>query len=465
MSFKTMLGMPWSGRRHMLFALLVFLPLFFGIYAVKIAPTHRPTGDARYYLAGAYNILEHGTFSSQRVDGEPTPEAHRPPAYSWFLAQGMRFIPALEGADHSWFTGQADTLAPEFVWLKYMQVLLLLGIAMLVAQVVFDLTGRFSYAQWALWIMAFHPVLHRYVQRFYSELFGTFMITCFSTVFYYALKKRNVLLFGLAGLLLGAVTLVFPQWKYIMPVAAVSVALFGLLEKNGRKRLLVGAVLLLVGFQCVVLPWKTRNENLFDREYISGRGGSILLLRAYYDQMPADAYASSFLYWTYGLPKYLLKTFVDEEHYSYLVRDNDGSAIDLTRREKERLAQSVADDAAFDKTLMSVALKRILEHPVRHLLVSIPIGYRSLQDPTFSVFNLVVFFYFVYAFFSCLRGREYVVCCLLAPAAALVCFNALVTHGLPRYTWQLVPIVWTGALYGWFRWCHSGARRKTNHAH
>lgn len=443
----------WTTKKHLFFLVFIFVPLFFSVYLVKIHPTHKPTGDAQYYLTAAYNLYQYNIFSGQRGEGIPTPEAYRPPAYPWFLAQLMHAIPVFEDVDTSWFQKQGNELAHEFVYLKYVQILLLLVIALLVAFTVWDMTGKLCYAQWALWILAFHPVLHRYVQRFYSELFGIFLITCFSALFYRAMKKRSAILLGLSGVMLGATTLTFPQWSYVMPFVVGALILFGILERKSRYRLLTGALLLLIAFQCVIQPWKIRNEEVLGRNYISGRGGAILLLRSYYDQMSLETYLGSFLYWTYGLPKYLLKKYADPQCYSYLVHEHAGSAIDLTRMEKIELLEKYGDDRPdFDKLLMKISINRIFEHPIKHILVSIPIGYRSLQDPTFSVFNLVVFFFFFYAFGKALFRKKYEICCLLVPAIALVCFNALVTHGLPRYTWQVIPIVWIGAFAGFSMW-------------
>lgn len=455
MNLKSFIQTPWSRQRHIWVIALLFLPLFFAVYITKISPTNKPNGDAQHYLSGAYNILEFNTFSGERGKTPPSPQAYRSPAYSWFLAQGMRLIPALQEADYSWFKGVEDArLDPKFIWLKYVQLVLLLAMAALVALVVLDMTRKLSYAHWALWIIAFHPMLHRYVQRFYSELFGSFLVTCFSALFYFALKKRNILLLGFSGIFLGLITLTFTQWKYVMPFVAGAVVLFGILEKQNRLRLVVGALFLIIGFQCVIQPWKIRNEELLGRNYLSGRGGEILLLRSYYDQMDATTYACSFLYWTYGLPKSLLKKMVNKEHYKFLIREHGGSAIDFTRKEKSILAGKYGEvgTPSFDKALMDIAIKRILETPLRHLLVSIPIGYRCLQDPTLSVFNLLIYFFFAYAFFTSLKKKEYTISCILIPPIALISFNALVTHGLPRYSWQLVPVVWIGALWGIHRW-------------
>lgn len=444
---------PWGTRRHIRILIYLFLPAFFAFY-IPAMDAKGTEGDAAYYLAGAYNLVHHGTFSGERGGSDPKPDAYRTPAYSWFLSLGMRILPPVKGADTSWFTDRTQKLLPnEYVWLKYMQLPLLLAVAIMTGWLVLDVTGRKGYAHTAVWIMAFHPFLQRYVKRFYTELFGSFLISLFSFVFYFALKKRSLLLFLASGVLLGSVTLTFPQWKYVMPCCFLAVFIYGLLEKEGRKKILGGALLLLIGYQCLVYPWQIRNEEMLGRNYISGRGGSILLLRAYYDKMPWDAYASSFLYWTYGLPKYVLKKFVDREHYYYLDSNDPNGAIGKTRVEKSQIQKQLGVRShELDSHLMKISIRRILDNPVRHLLVSIPLGYRSLQDPTFSVFNLVVYAFFLYSVVHYMRSRKWMMLCLFVPVLVIVGFNALVTHGLPRYTWPLTPLVWVGALAGVSLW-------------
>ncbi|SKA82531.1 hypothetical protein SAMN02745704_01571 [Paucidesulfovibrio gracilis DSM 16080] len=447
----------WDRRRHLLVLLLLFVPVFFGFSLGKMEPTAHPAGDAPQYLNGAYNLLQHNVYSSQSAPSPsmvPEPDAFRPPAYAFFLSLGMRVLPPLWDADASWFhDNKAHALDPAYIWLKYLQVLLLLATALAGAWMVYDITKSPAYAHWCLWLLAFNPVLQRYVERFYSEMFGIFLVTMFAASLYKAMRDRSFPYFCLAGLLFGGVTLTFAQWEYVLPFVALSLPVAALFTRRDRGRILAGFVLLLLGVGLVVGPWHYRNSQLLHRHSLSDRGGKVLLLRAHYNRMDPATYGASFLYWSYGLPKQLLKAFADEQTYQFLDREYPEGARISALQEYGELSETFRDDpAALDGHLRSLAIQRILEHPVRHLLVSIPIGFRNIQDPTFSVFMVLVYGMYAYGMVAALRQRRFDMVCALLAVIPLVSFNALVTHGLPRYSWQITPLVWSGALCGLHAW-------------
>lgn len=363
----------------------------------------------------------------------------------------MKYIPALQDADYSWFTdATVKELDKKFVWLKYMQVVLLFLTAGLVAFLVFDVTGKWGLAHLSLWLIAFNPFMQSYTTRFYSEIIGTFLITVFTLCFYLFLKRRSLFFSVLAGIFLGLVTLTFSQWKYIAPFCLLSALFFGTCNKERRRKVFFGAFLLIAAFQAISFSWEMRNEQMVGRKYLSGRGGDVLMFRAQLDLMPVDAYLSSFFYWSYGLPKFALKTFVDRKHYVYLDRDVENGARHRGKKAIARIREQFrGDKAQADKAIMQEAKDIILDNLPRHLLVSIPIALRTMQDPMFSVFNLIVYWFFFFMIWAGMRQGEWLLPCTFAPAVALLAFNILVTHGLPRYSWQLVPVIWFGAICGW----------------
>lgn len=451
MNFVKNLYERWQPKWHVYLILGLFIPVFFTVYLLKIHPQVHPAGDTPSYLAGAYNIKTFNVFSDERGKVSPTPKALRTPAYSWFLAQSMKYVPGLDKADYSWFMSpEQKELSAEFIKLKYPQLFLLLGIAGMTAWLVLSITGKKSYGQWALWITAFHPFLSKYVDRLYSELFGVFVITLFTFLFYLALKHGKALLSLLAGAALGCVVLTFAQWTYVAPICFVTIAIYGITQRQRLTKTLVTALIFIAGFTAVTHPWTMRNQDLFKKDVISGRGGDILELRSHLDMMPIETYLASFCYWSHSpLLKKPLKAFVDREHYALLDSDDPSSVYAMVEQTRVRVHKEFPDNPLMaDNKQLNESKKRILAHPIRHILVSIPIAFRGMMDGTLSLFNLPIYFFFVYAFFMGIKRKNWLLAATLAPAGALLAFNALATHGHPRYSGQVVSIVWVGALAG-----------------
>ncbi|GEM_PF-2767089 len=441
----------FSGR---IWIFCVFLPLFVVVNAVKL-DSGSVDGDAVAYVRCAYHILKHGTYSIDNSRKIANPTAVRPPAYSWFLAQVMRVIPGLDEDGYAWvFPSQGKIHAPKnFVVVKYVQALLLLCTAFMIAWLARELTGSKRAGMVGLWCTAFHPFLSSYVNRVYVEVFGAFLITLMTAFLFLALKRRRAVFFILAGALFGAIVLSYAQWKYIWPFTLFTLLVFALRNKGHLYKNLVCVFLFALAAFAVFHPWELRNEKLLGNAVISAGGGSVLSVRAHYNLMGPEAYASSFLYWSRSpVLKWALKRFVDKKHYEVLMRDDPAGVYHKQKAYRKLMSRKYDRFIDFSRALRAEAVQLILQHPVRHILMCIPVAYRGMMNGTFSVFYIAVYALFGYGLWKAIRHSQWVVCSLLASPFFVYCFNMSVTHGLTRYNEQVTPLLVLGAIVGYCTW-------------
>jgi len=437
--------------------LAFFLVFFCFFYAFKLDHRGVGGGDELGFIRGAYHLVHSGVMSDDANRENPVPTARRAPGYSLFLAAGIQLVPDLLNHDFECVFEFKKGVAQEpeaLVWLKRMQAVLLLATALMTAWLVLEFTGKRVPAYLTLWFIGFHPFLGRYVNRLYAETFGAFLITLFSVALYLGLKRKSIFHLAMSGFILGYLTLTFSQWKLVGFVTIPSIALYILLTKEHWKKLVVGLIVMTTLWVAMFSYWEKRNEGLAGYKFLSAGGGTVLQVRSLYDTMPWSAYWSSFAYWSRApLLKKALITFVDKEHYVALVRHDEDSVYQHARARREFLAKKhdlKGENGLLElnNLLMVEAKQRILENPVRHLLTSIPIAYRTMMNPTFSVLYIGVYFLFMFAVYKTIRNKEWLLAVLLASPFALFGFNWLVTHGLPRYSEQATPLLVLGAVMG-----------------
>ena len=450
---------PWR-------CVLVFALIFSCYFAVKLDHRGVGGGDEIGYLRSAYHLVHNGVYSDSKTRTDAEPGYRRAPGYPFFLSLGVRLVPGLFNDDFACvfeYQKGVPKTPPVLVTLKYMQAGLLFLTALLTAWLVLEFTGRRVPAYVTLWLIGFHPFLERYANRLYAETLGAFLITLLSVLLYLGLKRKSIPLLALTGLVLGCLTLTFSQWKLVGMVTVPSAILYALLTRERLVRLLAGIACMAVLWVSMFSWWEGRNEQLTGRRFLSIGGGVVLQIRSLYDVMPWSAYLSSFAYWSRSpLLKEPLERFVDRKYWQALDRDDPEGVYKTAQHQREELARELGlqgEEAMLvvNFRVMDEALRRMAEHPVRHLLVSIPIAFRSMMNPLFSVLYIGVYYLFLLAVFRALRDRNWSLAVLLASPLALFGCNWLATHGLPRYSEQAAPLLVFGAIMGYS--LRKGARR------
>lgn len=452
---------------HPLRCVLLFAVVFVLFYGLTLDHRGVGGGDELGYLRGAYHLVHSNVMSDSDHREDPVPTARRAPGYPFFLSLGIRIVPGL--ADHDFpsvfeFQPGVPQTPQALAWLKYMQAALLLATALGVGWLVLELTGRHIPAYFALWLVGFHPFLMRYANRLYAETLGAFLMTMLTLALCLGLRRKRPEFLAVAGLLLGCLTLTFSQWKLVGMVTVPSVFLYIVLTRERLVRLLAGATLMAVVWVSMFSYWEGRNERLTGHRLLSAGGGTVLQLRSLYDTMPWSAWFASFAYWSRSpLLKEPLVRFVDREYWKALDREDPEGVYRTARKQRVEMGQELLRELGQDAgdrdenlrvelsfRVMERSLAVIKAHPVRHLLTSIPIAFRSMMDPLFSVLYIAVYYLFLLAVFKALRNREWLAAVLLGSPLALFGFNWLATHGLPRYSEQAAPLLVFGAILGYY---------------
>lgn len=438
-------------NRYLVVAVLFFVFSFSTVCAFKFEHKGSLGGDAKPYVLSAYHLAKNNTFSFSKERDNPTPGCRRAPGYPIFLAGLMSVFPQFLDDDFNWLfppQGTPVSTAPSLLVIKYTQAGLLLATAFMIAWMVWDYTQKRIPAYVTLWLIGFHPFLERYVHRLYREVFASFLIAAFALLIYLALTRKRIIYYVLGGLVLGFLTLTMSQWVYVGAAGIIALAFCVIMQRANVVRALTGVALLTIAWLAVFYPWELRNEQLFGHKIIGAGGGVVLEIRSQYNMIPLSTYASSFAYWSRSpLLKKGLLTFVDQKNYVQLIRYEEEGAYYKAKVKFSELAAEFGVAEA-DRLLKEEAIQRIKEHPVRHLLLCIPITFRLMMNPMFSILWIGVYALFGFAVYFALRKRAWSLLAVLAFPSALFCFNTLVSHGLTRYNGQAAPLLIFGAVVG-----------------
>jgi hypothetical protein len=299
------------------------------------------------------------------------------------------------------------------------------------------------------------------IDNLYSDLPAAAMLVLGCAALVGGLRGGRKSSVALAGLCFGMLALIKAAFLYIFVVAATMLLCFYAwrrrLPDNEANPVQVGV--LVAAFAAVVLPWMVRNYVAFGSFQIAERGGFVLYIRAVKDRMSSEEVRGSFYVWApqrlrplvgaaLGFsPRDLqrggrlqrLNRFHDSDFYQDDVEaelaGEPERAISLYRRsqaERVRISRQMGEwGIRRDEVLKKRALTMIRERPVRHFAMTIPFLWRGA---------LVIFPLFVLTIAYAIRTRRDDIGVFVLPAFGLVMFYATLSHFIPRYGVQTVPV-------------------------
>jgi hypothetical protein len=422
--------------------------------------------DGSQNLQMALNLDREGVMSLD--DSAPfAPSMYREPLPVWSTALMVKLV--------DWLLGPADTddyfQGPRAQYLKLQNIfwLLLLSASTFVACRYFTSSTYVSLVAVLLLNVRLPMTPSGPIELGFdtleSELPAAALLACGSLFVALAVSRGRLWHSIAAGALFGLLALTKAAMLYVS--AGLFLVLLclvftppRLLRHHFGSRHLVA---MLAAGAAVVVPWTYRNYEIFGSMQIAQRGGIILYLRAVKNQMTAEEYLGSFYVWAPGLPGPIgavlgfseadleyggrLQRLNRSETSSFGQRDlaaeragDPDAAISYYRKaratrvklERELAAQGVASPGVeADSILLDEGIALIMSHPVRHLVMMIPFIWRGALT-TFVVLLSCV----AYALYA---RRADVLFFLLASFGTL-CFYALLTHFISRYSVPVVPV-------------------------
>jgi 4-amino-4-deoxy-L-arabinose transferase-like glycosyltransferase len=429
----------WSQVNHtalVLTILLILAGVVFMTYPTAVSVDEEFNGDRRQYLELAHSLVESGSFSMRVRQSTSDPVIWRPPGFPAFLGACLLATGEINRPLNELVKGDLPRT-------KRLYFCLQLLVAAAIAWCAWGLFKSRWSAVACFALIALNPSLAIQCSKLLSEPFTAFLLTLLSLLLLAATKNACLKYGAAAGLCCGILCLSRATFLYFAPIATLWLWLVppALLKKKKALRL---PTVFFLCFGLVVAPWLMRNHSLSGRFLISDRGGFMLYVRGLHDTMNKKEFAASFLAWS-GLKiarKTLKKRFRPKDYQRILKSKEDSFLGDAKERAfslyKPREKYDPRRAAQADLTLTKDGMELILTHPIRHLLVSIPVALRSTYVVR-GVLGPILFFSLCLLFLGSCYRRRWLWATVLLPTMFSFTILAALTTGSPRYSIPLIP--------------------------
>jgi 4-amino-4-deoxy-L-arabinose transferase-like glycosyltransferase len=435
-----------TGMRTVLtFGLL--LAIAWGILIGRAGRVSPGEGDAPEYLNAAYHLARHGTFSQSNEIGPVPPAIGREPGYATFLALLMRIDPAF-GEFTPGCTARSDACPPEMFRVAGFANL---GFIALTGLGVFGLAASLTGSRLAGLISAGYVLLNQQMNKGWANpmsdrlavaLLVLALLALVTAIRHGGSSRGSLARWTLVGAGFAALVLTKAVFlPYCILLALVGLAAFT--RRSVRARLGRGFLLALAIWGAAVGGWVLRNERVSGEFRITdARGGISLSTRAVFDQMTAEEYAASFVYWTRGFGPGLagrlfgadvVKPFDLNTPDGFYDRGANGYPVQVAALQAKEGLDYWAAVKQVDRQLVSA----ILGQPIVHFLTTFPLLYRGIWIDEFVVVGLPCF---IWCLFHYARRRDWLTVTVLSTALFNMLFHAVFTISIPRYQMLSVPI-------------------------
>lgn len=406
--------------------------------------------DGDQYLRLAFHLVRHGVFSrNSYTDSEPSPTAYRLPGYPVFIALWMKLSPDLKSPDLTSFL--SEKALPGLLKLIHIQIFLYFLITLGCGLMVFLITRSLAATHVSVFLVGFDRILWDWSRHVTLEVLLCFLIVAVTLTFLLCVVRGKLVWHAVSGVSLAMLCLSRGQFQYFLPIGVIFLLINtrrrGL---NWRKPILGLCIFSLIPL-FAVQAWKARNYEHFGRWYLTDRGGVILDIRAGLNMVSSREYRASFLYYSrFDYLERLLKKHFKPEEYRRLNRDenNPVSIYQNAKRRREQLLEQYGSMGEADKIQLSEALKKIRAHPVKHLLMCLPLAMRGFGGVVPFAMGLgALGLLAAHALFR----RRWDVGAVLLPSLFSYGFCTALTHNVARYNIPIVPMVYVSlVLIGYF---------------
>lgn len=458
------MGLRNLARRWVvIWAIVCTLFFVFAVESLQQISDEAPKADAAHYVTMGYNLSEYGVISLDNSDSpNPAPTAYREPGFPAYIALVRTLHPKLRQANLSSLLSSGE----EVKILRYSLFLLVFVTAFITAYFVYDITHNKILACIALFLVSFsHSLLHT-ANKLYAENLAALLVLCVSVALYQTCTQKKRINFAFLGILLGLLVLVRAIFIYFL-VFAAAFLIFAYIKKVFSKSFFSSFAIFLVCYSLITGAWIFRNYVYFNDFFITGRSGVVLLIRAEHNTMDVKEYFGSFFVWTPGetsenfIDKFFGKNALEQGgDLERLNRRSDRSFYRSARAERARLVEffgSGIENATVNNKLESTAKKRILSHPFKHILVTLPIIWHGLfvesgfyffePDRPSVIISLIYFISLGFIIVVSLLKQKWSLFAFMLPSLFLYSMHSFLTHNVPRFNEPLIPILVISFLY------------------
>lgn len=438
----------------------VFLALFFFQVGNTIEERRVPRRDAEQYIMVGYHIAHDATASIAPEGARPDrPSAHRAPAYPALLATVILASPDLRALTLGEILHEDSLPKLRPFWI--VNTLLLLGTAAIAMMIAWRATGSRIAAWLALAVVGLDTALIGRTASLLSENLATPLMTAFSLAVALAVKKGSHRLFALGGFLLSLLALTRPAFFYLWVPTVILILSLPRWTGFDRRRSRRAAVIFLLAFAPLVVSWMARNAWQFNRFFLAEGSGVNLDIRSRLDMMSFRQGVASFVLWARtplarrNHPSGW-EGWISEDELAFLDGSDDRHyhMQAVVRRNELRDEHGGVEADRLQKT---EAMRRIMSHPVKHALATIPIAHRGIYQHELML-SLLLYASLIGAFALAVWRKDPFLVTLFLPAAFTVVFHSVLTENITRYNEPIVPLLWCALIMCAFRMIRGEAR-------
>jgi 4-amino-4-deoxy-L-arabinose transferase-like glycosyltransferase len=458
-------------KKNIIFSIILITIFLISVFftSLNYVTDEGALGDSYQYVTIAYNIVKYKSFSLEQKD-QPNlePTAYRTPVFPLYLAFAIATNPELRQMNlEDLFTKGLKTI-------RYYQIPLIIIISFLVMYIVHRLTKNHIFSYLSLFLTGSSISLLTGIRTIMSENIAALLLLIISILLYDIIdKKDNIRYFTfiLLGIFSALIVLAKPTFQYlVILILIIFIILFLKSYFVNKKKVIISILIFLFINLLIIGPWAYRNYKYFGNFFISNSGGATLLVRAEENLMNSKEFIASFFYFTpteknytlffNGGPNPLIYMFFNKGDVERLNWTNSDSywikGYTLFDREvsKGNASPEVVDKA--NKEMQSIAIKKILSNPLRHLSTTLITAWKGIFieegfDAKIVFFNikiknifLISFFYFTAFLFLIIysvKKRFLKLIFFLLPSLYLYSFNSFLTDGTPRINMPIIPVM------------------------
>lgn len=430
-SFRTALFK--SGLTAFVVALLVTF-----LQVAEMGP-RLPVTDEFHYITMADDLKSLGFLTKGEMELNKKPEAYFTPLYPAFLAGATSLSADAENALHCFAIQRVNCDIVSLQPVIWTQVLLASFAAMFAFLAVRNATRSLLVAWGSLVIILATEVLAHYSRHFLTEILSFTLIFMFVSFYISGVRGTNRIFWLLSGLALACSALTRPVYFYLIPLLGLAIFCWcKVCQRQSLQYSMVSSGIFLLSAYLVLLPWMLRTYELTgDFALTSGYSSFILATRVSYNAMTWIEWGAAFIYWLPDFGDKLAEIFFDTADYVRLSwYTPDGFYLyggQVLRDETLRAAGGAEGhmNYLFDNY--------ILNDPLKHLLVTIPIMLRGMWVGKYV--GLIGTVLIVPSFLLLPRGEDRMVFGMFVwPFFAILLLNALVSVNATRYNEVLIIV-------------------------